>query len=87
MNLKKIQKYVGAEYALSTASGTSSLHLALISVGVNPGDEVIVPAFTFIATAQAIVAAKAIPIFVDVNPRTFCIDTEKLKKRLHLKLL
>lgn len=79
---KKYKKYVGAEYALSTASGTSSLHLALISVGVNPGDEVIVPAFTFIATAQAIVAAKAIPIFVDVNPRTFCIDTEKIEEKI-----
>lgn len=67
---------------MSTASGTSSLHLALISVGVNPGDEVIVPAFTFIATAQAIVAAKAIPIFVDVNPRTFCIDTEKIEEKI-----
>ncbi|MFI6125140.1 DegT/DnrJ/EryC1/StrS family aminotransferase [Streptomyces sp. NPDC051064] len=66
--------YVGAEYALPTASGTSSLHLALVGAGVQPGDEVIVPAFTFIATAQAVVAAHAVPVFVDIDPRTYCMD-------------
>ncbi|MFE4361407.1 DegT/DnrJ/EryC1/StrS family aminotransferase [Kitasatospora sp. NPDC056800] len=66
--------YVGAEYALPTASGTSSLHMALVGAGVQPGDEVIVPAFTFIATAQAVVAAHAIPVFVDIDPDTYCMD-------------
>lgn len=66
--------YVGANYALPTASGTASLHLALVGAGVQPGDEVIVPAFTFIATAQAVVAAHAIPVFVDIDPRTYCLD-------------
>ncbi|MFD9405634.1 aminotransferase class I/II-fold pyridoxal phosphate-dependent enzyme [Streptomyces sp. NPDC059989] len=66
--------YVGAEYALPTASGTSSLHLALVGAGVRPGDEVIVPAFTFIATAQAVVAAHAVPVFVDIDPKTYCMD-------------
>ncbi|MEY9943821.1 DegT/DnrJ/EryC1/StrS family aminotransferase [Kitasatospora sp. GAS1066B] len=68
--------YVGANHALPTASGTSSLHLALIGAGVQPGDEVIVPAFTFIATAQAVVAAHAIPVFVDIDPRTYCMDPQ-----------
>ncbi|MFI2431547.1 DegT/DnrJ/EryC1/StrS family aminotransferase [Streptomyces sp. NPDC018693] len=68
------RKYVGANFALPTASGTSSLHLALVGAGVRPGDEVIVPAFTFIATAQAVVAAHAIPVFVDIDPRTYCMD-------------
>ncbi|AEV88371.1 pyridoxal phosphate-dependent enzyme [Actinoplanes sp. SE50] len=68
------RSYVGARYALPTASGTSSLHLALIGAGVQPGDEVIVPAFTFIATAQAVVAAHAVPVFVDIDPRTYCLD-------------
>ncbi|GGX92007.1 DegT/DnrJ/EryC1/StrS aminotransferase family protein [Streptomyces hiroshimensis] len=68
--------YVGANYALPTASGTSSLHLALVGAGVQPGDEVIVPAFTFIATAQAVVAAHAIPVFVDIDPHTYCMDPE-----------
>ncbi|GKU79128.1 DegT/DnrJ/EryC1/StrS family aminotransferase [Paenibacillus sp. L3-i20] len=71
------RNYVGANYAIATASGTSSLHLALVGVGVQPGDEVIVPAFTFIATAQAVVAAKAIPIFVDIDPITYCLDPAK----------
>ncbi len=68
--------YVGARYAIPTASGTASLHLALIGAGVQPGDEVIVPAFTFIATAQAVVAAHAVPVFVDIDPRTYCLDPE-----------
>lgn len=70
------RSYVGAHRALPTASGTSSLHLALIGAGVQPGDEVIVPAFTFIATAQAVVAAKAVPVFVDVDPLTYCMSAE-----------
>ncbi|GAA1228483.1 DegT/DnrJ/EryC1/StrS family aminotransferase [Kitasatospora nipponensis] len=70
------RRYVGAEFALPTASGTSSLHLALVGAGVQPGDEVIVPAFTFIATAQAVVAAHAVPVFVDIDPRTYCMDPQ-----------
>ncbi|MFB9367236.1 aminotransferase class I/II-fold pyridoxal phosphate-dependent enzyme [Kitasatospora sp. NPDC001664] len=66
--------YVGAHRALPTASGTSSLHLALVGAGVRPGDEVIVPAFTFIATAQAVVAAGAVPVFADIDPVTYCLD-------------
>ncbi|MFC3492685.1 DegT/DnrJ/EryC1/StrS aminotransferase family protein [Glycomyces rhizosphaerae] len=66
--------YVGAAFALPTASGTASLHMALVGAGVEPGDEVIVPAFTFIATAQAVVAAHAIPVFVDIDPVTYCMD-------------
>ncbi|MFI5984720.1 DegT/DnrJ/EryC1/StrS family aminotransferase [Streptomyces sp. NPDC051555] len=68
------RSYVGAAHALPTASGTSSLHMALVGAGVQPGDEVIVPAFTFIATAQAVVAAHAIPVFVDIDPVTYCMD-------------
>lgn len=66
--------YVDAAFAIPTASGTASLHLALVGAGIEPGDEVIVPAFTFIATAQAVVAAKAVPVFVDIDPRTYCMD-------------
>lgn len=66
--------YVGARHGIATASGTSALHLALVGAGVRPGDEVILPCFTFIATAQAVVAAKAIPIFVDIDPITYCAD-------------
>ncbi len=79
------RQYVGAEYAIATASGTSSLHLALIGVGVEPGDEVIVPGFTFIATAQAVVAAHAIPIFVDINPKTYCMDPASVERAITRK--
>jgi perosamine synthetase len=68
------REYVGAAYALPTASGTASLHLALVGAGVEPGDEVIVPALTFIATAQAVVAAGGIPVFVDIDPDTYCMS-------------
>ncbi|WP_028546549.1 DegT/DnrJ/EryC1/StrS family aminotransferase [Paenibacillus taiwanensis] len=79
------RRYVGANYAIATASGTSSLHLALVGVGVQPGDEVIVPAFTFIATAQAVVAAKAIPIFVDIDPITYGLDPVQAEKAITKK--
>ncbi|MGF7034721.1 dTDP-4-amino-4,6-dideoxygalactose transaminase [Paenibacillus mucilaginosus] len=79
------RSYVGANYAIPTASGTSSLHLALAGVGVQPGDEVILPAFTFIATAQAVVAAKAIPVFVDIDPLTYCLDPEKAERAITKK--
>ncbi|MFC4076048.1 DegT/DnrJ/EryC1/StrS aminotransferase family protein [Salinithrix halophila] len=76
------RKYVGTNHAISTASGTSSLHLALVGVGVQPGDEVILPAFTFIATAQAVLAAKAIPVFVDIDPKTYCMDPVKAERAI-----
>jgi dTDP-4-amino-4,6-dideoxygalactose transaminase len=79
---EEYRKYVGAEFAIATASGTSSLHLALVGAGVQPGDEVITSAFSFIATAQSIVAAKAIPVFVDIDPITFCIDPEQIEKAI-----
>lgn len=73
---------VGANFAIATASGTSSLHLALVGAGVQPGDEVLVPAFTFIATAQAVVAAKAIPVFVDIEPDTWCMNPFELEAHI-----
>jgi perosamine synthetase len=71
-----IAKYVGAEYAVAVSNCTSALHLALIAAGVRPGDEVICPSFSFIATANAIVHAGATPVFVDIEPRTYNVDPE-----------
>ncbi|CCC77983.1 DegT/DnrJ/EryC1/StrS family aminotransferase [Lactiplantibacillus plantarum] len=79
---EKYRKYVGANYAIATASGTCSLQLALIGAGVKPGDEVIIPAFTFIATAQAVVAAKAIPVFADIDPDTFDLDPAAVEAKI-----
>ena len=66
--------YVGARYGIATSSCTTALHLALLTHGIGPGDEVILPSFTFIATANAVVYTSATPIFVDIDPRTYNLD-------------
>lgn len=63
-------------------SGTSALHLALLSLGIGPGDEVIVPSFTFAATANSVSICGAIPVFVDIEPSTFNIDPLEIEKAI-----
>lgn len=72
-------KYIGSRYAVMTSSGTAALHLALSAVGVGYGDEVIVPAVTYIATANAVMMQNAVPIFADIDFEscTICIDSVK----------
>jgi perosamine synthetase len=64
-------------HALATTSCTTALHLALVALGVGPGDEVIVPAFTWVATANVVVYCGATPVFVDVDPVTYNLDVER----------
>lgn len=64
----------GVPAALSVANGTVALHLALVTLGVRPGDEVIVPSLTYVATANAVRYVSAVPVFVDVDPETWCLD-------------
>src|SRR5207237_4579287 len=71
--------YVGAKHACAVSSCTSALHLALLAVGVQPGDEVVTVSHSFIATANAIRYCGARPVFVDVNPRTFNLDPDLLE--------
>src|SRR6201987_4365824 len=71
--------YVGAEHAIGVANGTDALVLALRALGVGPGDEVIVPSFTFYASAEAIPHAGGTPVFCDVDPETFCITPETVR--------
>jgi dTDP-4-amino-4,6-dideoxygalactose transaminase len=67
-------EYVGAGYAVAVSSCTAALHLALLAVGIEPGDEVLCPSLSFIATANAIMYARAVPVFVDVDRTTYNID-------------
>ncbi len=72
----------GVKHALATTSCTTALHLALIAAGVGPGDEVIVPAFTWVATANVVVHCGATPVFVDILPDTFNLDPASVAKAL-----
>lgn len=80
-----ISKFSGAPFAVATTSCTTALHIALLSLGVGPGDEVIVPAFTFVATANVCEYVGAKPVFTDINLNTFNIDTEKIEKAITRK--
>ncbi|MSP53928.1 MAG: DegT/DnrJ/EryC1/StrS family aminotransferase [Gammaproteobacteria bacterium] len=73
-------KYLGANYAVSVANGTDALHLALIAAEIGPGDEVITPSFTFIATVESILYRGAIPVFIDLDPSNFNLDLNQLEK-------
>lgn len=70
--------YVGTAHAVAASSGTTALHLILAAMGVGPGDEVIVPAFTWVATANVVLYCGATPVFVDVDPATFNLDSGQL---------
>jgi dTDP-4-amino-4,6-dideoxygalactose transaminase len=76
---REFAAFIGSRYCLATNSGTSALHLALIGAGVQAGEEVIVPAFTFVATAMAVLHQGAVPVFVDVEPNTFGLDPARVE--------
>lgn len=78
-------KYCGVKYALTTSNGTTSLHLALEALGIGPGDEVIVPDLTFIATANAVSYTGATPIFADISSDNLCIDIDSITKLISKK--
>ena len=75
-------EYCGCKYGVSTTSGTTALHLALASIGVGKGDEVIVPAFTMISTVFAVVYCGAKPVLVDAEPETWNIDVSKIEEKI-----
>lgn len=79
---EEIAKYIGREYCLTFNSGTSALHAALLAHGIAPGDEVIVPSFTFIATANAPMFVGAKPVFADIEETTFGLDPEDVVERI-----
>ena len=79
---RMLAEFTGAKYAIATVNGTAALHVCLRLVGVSPGDEVLVPALTFIATANAVSYCGAIPHFVDSEERTLGMDPDKLARYL-----
>ena len=72
-------RYCGTEYALAVSNGTTGLHLALAALGLQPGDEVIVPDLTFVATANAVAYTGATPVLADIDADTLCIDPASVK--------
>lgn len=79
---KEVAAYCGTKYAVGVASGTDALILGLCACGVGPGDEVIVPSFTFIATADAVSALGATPVFAEIQPDTFNIDPASVASKI-----
>lgn len=77
-----LQKYTGRKFALVFNSGTSALHCLLLAYGIGKGDEVIVPSFSFIATANAVLMAGATPIFADIEKETYGLNPEDVKKKI-----
>ena len=75
---KRFAEWQGSRYAISTTNGTSALHTALAGLNIGPGDEVIVPSYTFIASSFSIVQAGAVPRFADVNREDHCISLRAL---------
>ena len=79
---RAVASYVGARHGIATTSCTTGLHLALASIGVGPGDEVIVPSFTFIASANAVLYTGADVVFCEIDPRTFNVDPSDVEQRI-----
>lgn len=79
---KKFADFCGSNHAVAINNGTAALHAALLACGIGPGDEVIVPAFTFVATATAVAMCGAKPVFADVDEKTFNIDPRQVSEKI-----
>jgi len=82
---EEVAAYHGVKHAVAVASGTDALHLALLAAGIKRGDEVITTPFTFIATAEAASYIGAVPVFVDIDPKTFNMDLSKIEAAITKK--
>lgn len=76
---ERLAAYVGAKYCITCANGTDALQIVQMAFGIGPGDEVITPGFTYIATAETVAVLGAKPVYVDVSPKTYNVDIEKLE--------
>lgn len=76
---EKLAAYTGSKYCITVANGTDALQIAQMALGIGPGDEVIIPGFTFIATAETVALLRAKPVYVDIDPRTYNLDPALLE--------
>jgi dTDP-3-amino-3,4,6-trideoxy-alpha-D-glucose transaminase len=79
---REFADYLGAEHCVGVANGTDAITIALKALGVGPGDEVVMPSFTFYATAEAAVNAGAVPVFCDIDPSTYCVTAETVERAI-----
>jgi UDP-2-acetamido-2-deoxy-ribo-hexuluronate aminotransferase len=77
-----LSAYLGVKHVIPCANGTDALQIAMMALGFQPGDEVITPSFTFIATTEVIALLRLTPVFVEVDPKTFCMDPAALEKAI-----
>jgi UDP-2-acetamido-2-deoxy-ribo-hexuluronate aminotransferase len=82
---KNFEQYLNVKHVIPCANGTDSLQIAMMALGLQPGDEVITPSYTYIATTEIIALLGLIPVFVDVLPTTFCIDPSKIEAAITAK--
>ncbi|MBL0883126.1 MAG: DegT/DnrJ/EryC1/StrS family aminotransferase [Chitinophagaceae bacterium] len=80
-----LSQYLGVKHVIPCANGTDALQIAMMALGLQPGDEVITPSFTYIATTEVVALLKLTPVFVEVDPKTFCIDPEAIRKAITSK--
>lgn len=76
----EVAAFLGVQYAIGVASGTDALLIALRACGINPGDEVLLPAYTFFASVSTILLARAKPVFVDIDSRSYCLDPNQVER-------
>jgi UDP-2-acetamido-2-deoxy-ribo-hexuluronate aminotransferase len=81
----RLAAYLGIDHVIPCANGTDALQIALMGLGLEPGDEVITPSFTFIATTEVVALLRLKPVFAEVDARTFCLDPAKLEKQITKK--
>jgi perosamine synthetase len=82
---RNYSEFAGVKHAIAVNTGTAALHAALMAVGIKAGDEVILPSFTFVATAEAVVLAGGKPIFTDIDPETYTLSPQAIEKAITKK--